>query len=50
MLYAKRRLAKNNGEFVERTARLVREANGCVATPAGARQISNYRSAPSPAA
>jgi 3-keto-5-aminohexanoate cleavage enzyme len=39
VLYAKGRLAKNNAEFVARAARIVREANGTVATPAGARQI-----------
>jgi 3-keto-5-aminohexanoate cleavage enzyme len=39
VLYAKGRLAKNNAEFVARAARIVREANGTVATPASARQI-----------
>ena len=39
VLYAKARLAKNNAEFVARVARIVREANGTVATPASARQI-----------
>lgn len=39
VLYAKNRLAKSNAEFVERTARLVKEANNDVATPADARAI-----------
>jgi len=41
VFYAKGRLAKNNAEFVARAVRLIREANGSVATPASARQILN---------
>lgn len=37
--YAKNRLAKSNAEFVERVARLIKEANREVATPDEARQI-----------
>jgi uncharacterized protein (DUF849 family) len=37
--YAKGRLAKSNAEFVERTVRLIKEANNEVATPADARAI-----------
>ncbi|MGY8632063.1 3-keto-5-aminohexanoate cleavage protein [Bradyrhizobium sp. 14AA] len=39
VFYAKGRLAKNNAEFVARAARLVREANNVLATPAIAREI-----------
>jgi uncharacterized protein (DUF849 family) len=39
VLYAKGGLANNNAEFVARAARLVRESNGTIATPARARQI-----------
>lgn len=39
VLYAKGRLAKSNAEFVERTARMVKEANNEVATPTDARAI-----------
>lgn len=37
--YAKDRLAKSNAEFVQRAARLIREFNKEVATPADARKI-----------
>lgn len=37
--YAKGRLAKSNAEFVERAARVIREANNDVATPSDARAI-----------
>ena len=37
--YAKGQLAKSNAEFVERTARLIKEANCEVATPDDARKI-----------
>jgi len=37
--YAKNRLAKSNAEFVERAARLIREANKEVASPKDAREI-----------
>ncbi|WP_316170876.1 MULTISPECIES: 3-keto-5-aminohexanoate cleavage protein [unclassified Bradyrhizobium] len=50
VLYAKGRLAKNNAEFVARAARLVREANGSVATAPGAREILNLSGRPSHAA
>lgn len=50
VLYAKGRLARNNAEFVARAARLVREANGNVATPASARQILALPARPSLAA
>jgi uncharacterized protein (DUF849 family) len=50
VLYAKGRLAKNNAEFVARAARLVREANGNVATPTSARQILALPARPSLAA
>ncbi len=43
VLYAKDRLAKSNAEFVERAARLIREANKEVASPDEARQILNLR-------
>ena len=39
VLYAKNRLAKSNAEFVARAARLIKEANNEVATPADARAI-----------
>jgi len=41
VLYAKDRLAQSNAEFVERAARLIREANKEVATPSEARKILN---------
>ena len=41
--YAKNRLAKSNAEFVERAARLIREANKEVASPADARAILNLK-------
>ncbi|MBR0755259.1 3-keto-5-aminohexanoate cleavage protein [Bradyrhizobium jicamae] len=50
VLYAKGRLAKNNAEFVARAARLIREANGSVATPPSAREILNLSGQPSLAA
>ncbi|MGY8631972.1 3-keto-5-aminohexanoate cleavage protein [Bradyrhizobium sp. 14AA] len=50
VLYAKGRLAKNNAEFVARAARLIREANGTVATPPSAREILSVRARPSHAA
>ncbi|WP_315704793.1 MULTISPECIES: 3-keto-5-aminohexanoate cleavage protein [unclassified Bradyrhizobium] len=50
VLYAKGRLAKNNAEFVARAARLVREANGSVATAPSAREILNLSGRPSHAA
>ncbi|MCK1394355.1 3-keto-5-aminohexanoate cleavage protein [Bradyrhizobium sp. 1] len=50
VLYAKGRLAKNNAEFVARAARLVREANGSVATASSAREILNLSGRPSHAA
>jgi uncharacterized protein (DUF849 family) len=43
VFYAKNRLAKSNTEFVERAARLIKEANHEVATPAEARQILNLK-------
>lgn len=43
VFYAKNRLAKSNAEFVERAARLIKEANQEVATPADARQILNLK-------
>lgn len=43
VLYAKNRLAKSNAEFVERAARLIKEANNEVATPADAREILKLR-------
>lgn len=39
VMYAKNRLAKSNREFVERAARLIKEANRTVATTDDARQI-----------
>ena len=39
VVYAKNRLAKSNAEFVERAARLIREANKEVASPSDAREI-----------
>jgi len=39
VLYAKDRLAKSNTEFVERTVRVIKEANRSAASPAEARQI-----------
>jgi uncharacterized protein (DUF849 family) len=39
VMYAKNRLAKSNAEFVERAARLIKEANKTVATPDEARDI-----------
>jgi uncharacterized protein (DUF849 family) len=39
ILYAKNRLAKSNAELVERAARLIREAQKEVASPADARAI-----------
>lgn len=39
--YAKERLAKSNSEFVERAARLIKEANKEAATPDEARKILN---------
>ncbi len=50
VLYAKGRLARNNAEFVARAARLVREANGSVATAPRAREILNLSGRPSHAA
>lgn len=41
--YAKNRLAKSNAEFVERAARLIKEANQEVATPDDARKILNLK-------
>ncbi len=41
VFYAKGQLAKSNREFVERTARLINEANKEVATPDEARKILN---------
>jgi uncharacterized protein (DUF849 family) len=41
VFYAKDRLAVSNAEFVERAARLIREANKEVATPTDARKILN---------
>ena len=43
VVYAKNRLAKSNAEFVERAARLIREANKEVASPADARAILNLK-------
>lgn len=43
VFYAKNRLAQSNAEFVERAARIIREANKEVATPAEAREILNLR-------
>jgi 3-keto-5-aminohexanoate cleavage enzyme len=43
VVYAKGRLAKSNAEFVERAARLVKEANREPATPAQAREMLNLR-------
>lgn len=45
VFYAKNRLAKCNAEFVERTARLIKEANNEVATSADARGILKLASA-----
>ncbi|MBV9557206.1 MAG: 3-keto-5-aminohexanoate cleavage protein [Pseudolabrys sp.] len=39
VFYAKGRLARNNAEFVARAGRIIREANGTVATPSSARKI-----------
>ena len=39
VMYAKDRLATSNTEFVERTCRVIKEANRSVASPAEARQI-----------
>ena len=39
VMYAKNRLAKSNVEFVERAVRLVKEANGTIATTDDAREI-----------
>lgn len=41
--YARGRLAKSNAEFVERAARLIKEANNEPATPFEARQILKLR-------
>jgi len=41
--YARGRLAKSNAEFVERAARLIKEANNEPATPAEAREILKLR-------
>ncbi len=43
--YAKNRLARNNAEFVARTARLIKEANNEIATSADARGILKLRPA-----
>lgn len=43
VLYGKDRLAKSNSEFVERTARIITEANKEPATPAEAREILSLR-------
>ena len=43
VVYAKNRLAKSNAEFVERAARLTREANKEVASPSDARAILNLK-------
>ena len=43
VVYAKNRLAKSNAEFVERAARLIREANKEVASPSDARAILNLK-------
>ncbi|MFD2181416.1 3-keto-5-aminohexanoate cleavage protein [Rhodoplanes azumiensis] len=43
VFYAKGRLAKSNAEFVERAARLIREAGNAVATPAEVREILDLR-------
>ena len=43
VMYAKDRLAKSNAEFVERAARLIKEANKNVAKPAEALQILNIK-------
>lgn len=43
VLYAKKRPANSNAEFVERSARLVREANNDVASPDDARAILGLR-------
>jgi uncharacterized protein (DUF849 family) len=43
VMYAKNRLAKSNAEFVERAARLVKEANRTVATTDDAREILGLR-------
>jgi 3-keto-5-aminohexanoate cleavage enzyme len=45
VFYAKNRLAKSNAEFVERTVRLIKEANNEVATSKDARQILQLRGA-----
>ncbi len=45
VLYAKDRLARSNSEFVERTARMVVEANKEPATPDEAREILSLRRA-----
>lgn len=43
VMYAKNRLAKSNAEFVERSVRLIKEANRTVATTDDARQILGLR-------
>ncbi|MBP2627646.1 MAG: kce 5 [Firmicutes bacterium] len=43
VMYAKNRLAKSNVEFVERAVRLIKEANGSVATTDDAREILGLR-------
>ena len=43
VVYAKNRLAKSNAEFVERAARLIREANKEVASSNDAREILNLK-------
>ena len=43
VFYAKGRLAKSNAEFVERTARVIREFNNEPATPADAREILSLK-------
>lgn len=45
VVYAEKRLARSNAEFVERAARIVREATKEVASPAEARQILGLRAA-----
>ncbi len=46
VFYAKGRLAKDNAEFVHRAARLIREANREVATPAEARTLLTLKNGP----
>jgi uncharacterized protein (DUF849 family) len=43
VLYAKKRPAKSNAEFVERSARLIKEANNEIASPDDARAILGLR-------